>query len=283
MGATKVPTGHKWLSFLGKTRFHGALIRWNLLVLIIPVLDIKDGLVVRARMGNREAYKPIDTPLSPTANLVDVAEGLRRLYPFPAFYIADLDRIERRSEGTPPNQLQPLLSVANIWLDAGFNERDQLASVLQNDGISPVMGSESQTGSSTLEALCTDARLVLSLDFRGDDFLGPRSILENAHHWPSRVIVMTLGRIGANSGPDFDRLAEIKLRAGDRDVIAAGGVRNRHDLERLEAMGIAAALVATALHDGALTAETIASLMENETDGSAEKGRKTAPSPPSQF
>ncbi len=232
---------------------------------IIPVLDIKDGLVVRARMGNRDAYQPIETPLSSTANVLDVANGLRALHPFPVFYVADLDSIQDRpSPRNVLNQLMPLLTKSDIWLDAGFRDRAQLEPILATRGILPVLGSESQTDSSVLETLCTNPRLILSLDFRGDEFLGPPSILEDAENWPSRVIVMTLGRIGANAGPDFDRLAEIKRRAEDRTVIAAGGIRSLHDLERLETMGISAALVATSLHNGALTPEAISSLMKNE-------------------
>jgi uncharacterized protein related to proFAR isomerase len=34
---------------------------------IIPVIDLKGGLVVRARMGQRDRYRPIETPLSPTS------------------------------------------------------------------------------------------------------------------------------------------------------------------------------------------------------------------------
>jgi phosphoribosylformimino-5-aminoimidazole carboxamide ribotide isomerase len=233
---------------------------------IIPVLDIKDGLVVRARLGDRDSYRPIETPLSPTADILDVAAGLRSLYPFSTFYIADLDAIERR-RASSLDRLQPLLSNADIWLDAGFNDREQLETALATDGIWPVLGSESQIDPSLLEACHSNPRLVLSLDFRGDAFLGPPSILENASNWPSRIIVMTLGRIGANSGPDFERLTEIKRRAGDRVVIAAGGVRGVHDLERLQAIGISAALVATALHSGALTPEAVASLMQNEYRG----------------
>jgi phosphoribosylformimino-5-aminoimidazole carboxamide ribotide isomerase len=231
---------------------------------IIPVLDIKGGLVVRASMGHRESYKPIETPLSPTANVRDVADGLRTIYPFPAFYVADLDRIERCREHSSLEQLRPLLSTANIWLDAGFSEHDQLDTILATDRIFPVLGSESQSDFSVFEAFCANPRLILSLDFRGDEFLGPPSILENAENWPPRIIVMTLGRIGANAGPDFDRLAAIKRRAGNRAVIAAGGIRGLQDIERLEKLGISAALVATALHNGALTPEAISSLMQNE-------------------
>ncbi|MGO4451256.1 HisA/HisF-related TIM barrel protein [Phyllobacterium sp. TAF24] len=239
---------------------------------IIPVLDIKDGLVVRAYMGKRETYRPIETPLSPTAEVLDVAEGLRKLYPFPAFYIAELDAIQRGPSDDTLKRLRPLLATADVWLDAGFSTLSQLEQALNMDGISPVLGSESQFDASVLEKLRENLRLVLSLDFKEDEFVGPPSILENADNWPSRIIAMTLGRVGANSGPDLKRLTEIKRRAGNRAVIAAGGVRHVHDLEQLEAIGISAVLVATSLHNGSLTSETISSLMKNTQQGRFEQG-----------
>ena len=93
----------------------------------------------------------------------------------------------------------------------------------------------------------------LSLDFRGDAFLGPRELLEDAALWPERVIVMTLARVGSGEGPDVARLAEIVARAKKSRVFAAGGVRNVDDLKRLRDIGVAGALVATALHAGRIT------------------------------
>lgn len=230
---------------------------------IIPVLDIKDGFVVRARMGERECYRPIETPLSQTARLPDVANGLRTVHPFEAFYIADLDAIlHRDSTETVLARIEPLLDSYKIWLDAGFSQLHQFETILAKRGICPVLGSESQQDASVLRALRNHAQLVLSLDFRGDEFIGPSSILESNSDWPERIIVMTLRRIGAGIGPDFDRLKAIKQRADGRIVMAAGGIRNIHDLERLEEIGISGALVATSLHDGTLNRQAIASLLQ---------------------
>lgn len=90
----------------------------------------------------------------------------------------------------------------------------------------------------------------LSLDFRGDTFIGPAGLLDDAALWPGRIIVMTLARVGSNEGPDLRRLASIIARAGAREVFAAGGVRNADDLHALRDIGAAGALVATALHAG---------------------------------
>lgn len=231
-------------------------------MLIIPVLDIKHGLVVRARMGQRDRYFPIETPLSPTAEPVDVAQGLRAIYPFQTFYIADLDAIESGLQNTSVMRALASLDPApEVWIDAGFRGADGIARALAQERVVAVLGSETQTDTALLSRFTKNPRLVLSLDFRGEDFFGPPAILANPDLWPPRVIVMTLARVGANAGPDFDRLKAIKDLAAGRDIIAAGGVRNATDLERLEAMGVAAALVATALHRGAISGQAIAELM----------------------
>ncbi len=43
---------------------------------IVPVIDLKGAAVVRARLGRRAEYRPIETRLSPTSDPVDVAGGL---------------------------------------------------------------------------------------------------------------------------------------------------------------------------------------------------------------
>lgn len=231
-------------------------------MLIIPVLDVKDGRVVRAQMGMRHAYKPIETPLSATSAIGDVAEGLRRIHPFPVFYVADLDAIENGSSllatADPLSLLQPR---PEVWLDAGIRSTEDAEQMLANSRTFVVLGSESQVNTDVLRAFSTHPGLILSLDFRGDAFLGPPDILSEPALWPKQVIVMTLDKVGARRGPGFDRLQAIKGVAGNREIIAAGGVRNVDDLERLNDMGIAGALVATSLHSGEISAAEISTFM----------------------
>jgi phosphoribosylformimino-5-aminoimidazole carboxamide ribotide isomerase len=89
--------------------------------------------------------------------------------------------------------------------------------------------------------------------------------LHNSDFWPSKVIVMTLARVGSATGPDIDRLTGIKALAADKRIFAAGGVRNADDLAALAQAGIAGALVATSLHTGALTGAQIARLQSRGT------------------
>jgi phosphoribosylformimino-5-aminoimidazole carboxamide ribotide isomerase len=74
------------------------------------------------------------------------------------------------------------------------------------------------------------------------------------HH--GRVVVMTLDRVGAGHGPA--RLRATLEQAPGKKVIAAGGVRGADDLDALEAMGVHAVLIASAIHDGTLDRAALA-------------------------
>jgi phosphoribosylformimino-5-aminoimidazole carboxamide ribotide isomerase len=227
---------------------------------IIPVLDLKAGQVVRAEKGRRDSYRPIVTPLSDGSDPVAVATGLRGLHPFSTFYVADLDAIEGRgSNEAAIARLGTMKKPPDLWLDCGVASEEALAGMLARPAIFPVVGSESQRDDGLLKRSGGHPRFILSLDFFDDGFRGPACLLEDSGSWPATVIVMSLARVGSRGGPDLERLAEIKARAGGRSVVAAGGVRSAADVRTLSSMGIAAALVATSLHDGTLTPRQLAS------------------------
>jgi HisA/HisF family protein len=227
---------------------------------IIPVLDLQGGVVVRARMGQRDQYRPIETPLAPTSAPLDVARGLLSIHPFTTLYVADLDAIVGRGDNDAAlSRLRAAFPDVTLWVDNGIADVDRAAAWLATGLGHLVVGSETQANATLASRLVGDARVALSLDFRGDAFQGPAALLDPAV-WPKRVIVMTLARVGSGAGPDLARLAEISALAGGRSVYAAGGVRNAEDLALLKRNGIAGALVATSLHDGRLTAASLARL-----------------------
>jgi phosphoribosylformimino-5-aminoimidazole carboxamide ribotide isomerase len=230
-------------------------------VRIIPVLDLKGGEVVRASKGRRDQYRPIVTPLSASSDVVAVAEGLRTLHPFPTFYLADLDAIEGRApNGAALERLREMNKPPELWVDAGIADAAKLSAALAEPSLFPVLGTESQRDDVLLRRFRDHPNLILSLDFFGDGFHGPMSLLDAPELWPRKVIVMTLAKVGAAAGPDLARVQEIKAKAGDREIVAAGGVRNEADIRALASLGVAAALAATSLHDGTLTPRQLASL-----------------------
>ncbi len=225
---------------------------------VVPVIDLKDGLVVHARRGARDLYRPIETPLSPTARPLDVVSGLLRLAPFRRLYVADLDAIARRG-----NHDATLGAIARahphleLCVDNGIGSDAAARAWLSHGFGTLVLGSEFQASPDVVRNLADDPRIVLSLDFRGDVFQGPPQLLDDPACWPARLIVMTLARVGAEAGPDVDRVRAVVARANGRSAYAAGGVRDRGDLDALEACGAAGVLVATALHSGALSAHDL--------------------------
>jgi phosphoribosylformimino-5-aminoimidazole carboxamide ribotide isomerase len=228
---------------------------------VIPVLDLKEGVVVHARMGQRGQYRPIETPLSPTSMPIDVARGLLSIFPFKTFYIADLDAITRAGDNNAAlRQLRSEFPDLNFWVDGGVADRPGARAWLDAGLGHLVLGSETQDDAALVRGLSADDRIILSLDYRADVFVGPQALLREADAWPSRIIAMTLARVGSALGPDWNRLAAIKSRGAEKLVYAAGGVRDADDLAALDRLGVAGALVASCLHSGKLAGAQIARL-----------------------
>lgn len=226
---------------------------------VIPVIDVRGGVAVAASRGDRANYRTLETPLAASADPGAVAQGLRSLFPFQKLYVADLEGIEGRgADVAMQERLCEGWLGSEVWVDDGSNgSRTPPTGNRQLDPMikSHVLGSESLKSLTDYEQArqLAGAAAPLSLDFRGDEFIGPPELLTDAALWPRRVIVMTLARVGSGEGPDLERLESIVARAGAREVYAAGGVRNGADLKALAGIGVAGALVATALHAGKIT------------------------------
>lgn len=220
---------------------------------IIPVLDLMGGIVVHAKMGERRGYRRIESALSRSAKVIDVIEAFINLAPFNSFYIADLDAIS----GTGNNfsavvQVKKQFPQISLWVDCGSISE---CSAIFIEGFGEiVLGSETQE---TLVRLASNRKALLSLDFLGNTFVGPLEVFDTPILWPRRVIVMTLARVGAGVGPDFERISFVRARAVSRQLYAAGGVRNADDLSRLREIGVDGVLVATALHNGSIQAKDL--------------------------
>jgi len=228
-------------------------------MLVIPVVDLMAGQVVHARRGERTTYRPLQSRLAPSSDPLAVIAALLALAPFPTIYVADLDAIQRRGDHRGLlDRIQAEFPALGVWLDAGFGAAADLRE-WSRERRTPVIGSESVASLDALAALRRAAPdAILSLDTRGGERLGPAPLFDSPELWPERVIVMTLDRVGAGEGPSLERLRSTLAQAPEKRIVAAGGVRDAHDLDRLEAMGIRAVLAASAIHDGTLDRAALA-------------------------
>ena len=232
---------------------------------VIPVLDLKDGEVVRGVAGRRQEYRPIRSRLSDSSRPVDVAGAFRERLNLRDLYLADLNAIA----GEPPalkTYAEILALDVRLWVDAGVRELSRAALVAATGVDTVVIGLETLAGPEELAAIVKEleARHVLfSLDLKNGQPLGalsawpqpdPHSIAQEAiARGVRRLLVLDLQRVGVGSGIGTEDLcSHLISRYSDLELITGGGVRDAADLRRLKDLGIAGVLVASALHDGRL-------------------------------
>lgn len=232
---------------------------------VVPVIDLMQGQVVRGVRGERRHYRPIVSRLVDGSAPCNVARALLAAVTVPAegeraLYVADLDAIQ--GGAVQVEVLRALLledPARTLWVDAGFAAPAAVADLRGALGaaaarLRPVYGSESLASPAALRQLAADPAAILSLDSRLEQPLDPSGSWQRPADWPRTVVVMTLDRVGAGSGPDLETFARLRALAPDRAWIGAGGVRHRQDLRAAAAAGASGWLVASALHDGTLDA-----------------------------
>jgi len=230
---------------------------------LIPVVDLLGGQVVHARKGQRSHYLPLQSSLCEGSQPEAIVGALLALHPFRTLYIADLDAIQRRgSHADAIARIRGRFPALELWVDAGIGDEQTLAQWIEARLGVPVIGSETMADAHLIAAaqeLCRPRSPILSLDFMGDSFQGPAELLSRpADYWPQQILAMNLARVGSDLGPDLALISRLMAAAPKRKVYAAGGVRSVTDLQDLQRIGAAGALIASALHDGRLGPEQLA-------------------------
>jgi HisA/HisF family protein len=234
-------------------------------MLLIPVVDLMHGQVVRARRGDRRSYQPIVSTLCDGSAPLDIACALVAHCDARCLYLADLDALQGRTiQAAVLRELLHALPGVELWVDAGFADAAAARSLQEELGdaaarLRPIFGSESLRSAAELDDCFGPRRsagpnALLSLDRRDGTRLDAAGCWDTPARWSSPLIVMTLERVGADSGPDLDTLREVQARSPGTPLVGAGGIRDGADLERAAVAGAWGWLVASALHDGRIAA-----------------------------
>jgi phosphoribosylformimino-5-aminoimidazole carboxamide ribotide isomerase len=231
---------------------------------LVGVIDLLRGRAVRARGGIRDRYVAVDT-IGGTridGDPLALARGYVDRFGLTTLYAADLDAIT--GSGSNGGLLAELAGVAPLWADAGISSTTAAEGVIGLGAARAVVGLETLASFDALSAICAAVggnRVAFSLDVRNGD---PVTTIAagSVEHIAARavrcgagvLIVIDLARVGAATGPDFEMVARVRAAAPETPLFVGGGVRGPADLARLADTGCSGALVASALHDGALSA-----------------------------
>jgi phosphoribosylformimino-5-aminoimidazole carboxamide ribotide isomerase len=235
---------------------------------ILPVLDLLDGLVVRGVAGRRAEYRPLRSRLVETSVPLDVARALRTGFGFQQLYVADLDGIlHRRPNWDACRQL--IDDGFRLLVDAGVRDVDE-GRRMNELGIEVVIGLESTPTPEQVARLAAACDAVtFSLDLQNgvpllpEEAIGwsrqPREIVRQVIGCGiSRLIVLDLADVGMGSGTRTGSLcSSILFDFPGLHLTCGGGIRGVEDLRYWQALGAGQVLVASALHDGRLSASDL--------------------------
>lgn len=224
----------------------------------ILACDLLGGVVVRGVRGERDRYRPIGE-YSRIVSTSDPDEMIAAMRPRET-YVADLDRITGRGDSLPI--ITRLSKLTRVMADAGVSRREDVGQV-RAAARSVILGTE--TAPLALIRECQGPDVVVSVDMKGGRMMARDPALDLP---PLEVvklldglelgglILLDVARVGSGEGVDFG-LLEAAAAASRHDVIAGGGVRGPEDLDRVRDAGGAGAIVASAVHAGAIPLKTL--------------------------
>jgi phosphoribosylformimino-5-aminoimidazole carboxamide ribotide isomerase len=225
----------------------------------IFVLDLFNGNVVHAVRGERSRYRPI-ADFSRVVSTSDPLGVLEQIRP-KEVYLADLNRV--LGQGDNLEIIRRISCQTSTMADIGVSEKEDLDRL--SELAIPVLGTETAS-LQLIEEAALKRKIVVSLDMKSRAVLAsdpgmagaaPEDILRRLNGVPAEaVILLALDRVGTSSGLDREFLEE-SASVSDHALILGGGVRGTEDLDVLEKMGFAGALVATAVHNGLIPLERL--------------------------
>ena len=215
---------------------------------LILAADLKGSCIVHGRSGNRDNYLPVVSPLASSSKPAQYLQEIRPRY----LYVADLDRIT--GTGSHDSIIPTLAGLVEvILLDRGCRSPDDL---LTYPGVINVVGTETAGGD-----LGGYSGGYLSVDMKDGRVLpdnqDPITVLAMAAGCSFEgCILLDIGGVGTQRGLNPAFLDRCRSAYPSR-LLWGGGVATMDDLYLLRDSGFDGAIIATALHVGAIPVDLI--------------------------
>lgn len=232
---------------------------------ILAALDLRGGRVVRLRRGEFDAETVYGTDPVATAESL-VSRGVRWLH------VVDLDgaragRVEQSD--TIARVVAGIGARASIEVGGGIRDAATATRLLQAGVTRVVLGTGVLADPGLAKTIVErhgPASVAAAIDVRHGRAVG-EAWQDGAAGTPARDAIRRLEAVGVKvfevtgidrdgtlEGPDLGLLADlVELDAGQ--VIASGGIRSVDDLERVQDLGCAGAIVGRALYEGRIDLE----------------------------
>ncbi|HJJ54488.1 MAG TPA: HisA/HisF-related TIM barrel protein [Methanocorpusculum sp.] len=214
---------------------------------IILAADLKDGLVVHGKSGNRAEYTPLTDGLSPSAEPFSYVAYMRPKY----LYVADLDRIAMEGDHTETIlKLAPM--VGELYVDRGSSIPEEYLP----QPIQTIVGTE------TMDAPPEEFEGgFLSIDIKDGRVIpngeSPETYLKalSACRFDG-YIILNISSVGTGCGIDLDLITRLR-KSTEKQLFYGGGIASMDDLQTLKTAGFNGAIVSTAVHQKQIPLELI--------------------------
>ncbi|ADQ14381.1 histidine biosynthesis protein [Halanaerobium hydrogeniformans] len=243
----------------------------------VAVLDIKHGIVVQGRAGDRENYQPIESRLiaaddkSPLA----VAKAFYNKLAIKKLYIADLDAIMKKDEANIDEikAIKKELPQVEIMLDAALLDFKTAQKYLDDFLDYYIIATESLNDLKYLAKFSDySKKVIISIDLKNGELINnleqwqdktTRQIIEEIKGYGfKKFIILDIAAVGTARGIAA-YIKELKNLFPELEFITGGGVKDYRDIKPLKKQGFSGVLIATAFHNGSLGRKEV-ELIENE-------------------
>jgi phosphoribosylformimino-5-aminoimidazole carboxamide ribotide isomerase len=232
-------------------------------MIAIPAVDLREGACVQLVGGSyADERVRLDDPVAVAAHWVELG--------FATLHIVDLDAATSRGDNAALVGTILQNTAADVQVGGGIRTTEQVEKLLAAGARRVVVGTRAIEDHDWLTELsiANPGVIVLAADVRerrvvtrGWTATTARdigSLLDEVSSLPlGGILVTAVHREGSMTGTDLPLMEEV-VRASRVPVFASGGIATRRDLDDLQDVGVAAAVLGMALYTGKLDPRLIA-------------------------